>query len=80
MNAQAEADARSLAMAAFDDAARMRRHLAVIVRESDRAGECARLDRGTGDVIVPIEAWRRARAAVLAAAHEYGIEQEEEGL
>lgn len=58
-------------------AARMRRHLAVIVRESDRAGECARLDRGTGDVIVPREAWTRARAAVLAAAHEYGIEQEE---
>ncbi len=77
MNAQAIDDARSLAMAAFDDAARMRRHLAVIVRESDRAADGARLDPGTGDVIVPREAWRRARAAVLAAASEYGIEQEE---
>lgn len=48
-----------------------------IVRESDRAAAGARLDPGTGDVIVPREAWRRARAAVLAAASEYGIEQEE---
>ncbi len=80
MNAQAEADARGLAMAAMDDAARMRRHLAVIVRESDDAAIDARVDPGTGDLIVPRATWTRMRAAVLVAAREYGIEPEEEGL